>query len=83
MNISMLSEGDSARILNIDGGSHLYRQRLFAAGVRPGARCHVIQSAPLGDPIKVSVNGHMIALRRAEAQVILVDPASIEVCYDA
>jgi ferrous iron transport protein A len=72
MNVSMLNVGQAAQIVSIEGGTHLYRQRLFAAGVRPGAVCEVIQCAPLGDPIKVSVDGHVIALRRIEAEVIQV-----------
>ncbi len=72
MNVSMLNVGQAAQIVSIKGGTHLYRQRLFAAGVRPGAVCQLIQCAPLGDPMKVSVDGHVIALRRIEAEVIQV-----------
>ena len=72
MDLSKLTVGQCARIVKIHGGAHQYRQRLFAAGVRPGAACQVLQCAPLGDPMKILVDGHAIALRAAEAAVIQV-----------
>ena len=72
MNLSNLAVGQCARVESIDGGMHQYRQRLFAAGIRPGAECRVVQCAPLGDPMKLLVDGHVIALRAAEAAVIQV-----------
>jgi ferrous iron transport protein A len=72
MDLSNLVVGQRARIVMIDGGAHQYRQRLFAAGIRPGAKCQVVQCAPLGDPMKLLVDGHVIALRAAEAAVIQV-----------
>jgi Fe2+ transport system protein FeoA len=42
-------------------------------GVVPGAPVRVIKAAPLGDPIEVRVHGYHLALRRSEAETILVN----------
>jgi ferrous iron transport protein A len=46
--------------------------RLMEMGVVPGAPVRVIKSAPLGDPIQVSIRNYHLALRRAEAKSIIV-----------
>jgi ferrous iron transport protein A len=45
---------------------------LMEMGVVPGAPVRVIKAAPLGDPLEVRVRGYHLALRRTEAQRILV-----------
>ena len=73
LDLSELEVGVVAQVVCISGGAHLYRQRLFAAGVRPGATCQVIQRAPLGDPLKVLLDAHEIALRADEAKIVQVE----------
>lgn len=74
MNLSMLSVGQKAKVLSIDGGHHQYRQRLFAAGLRPGVDIEMLPSAPLGDPLKLSIGGYVLALRAREAAIVQVKP---------
>lgn len=60
-----------ARVVAIDGRSSLVR-RMMEMGIVPGAPIRVIKSAPLGDPLEISVRSYRLALRRVEAQAITV-----------
>lgn len=50
------------------------RRRLMDLGVLPGAEVRVEGRSPLGDPTAYLVRGSVIALRRAQARGIHVDP---------
>jgi Fe2+ transport system protein FeoA len=45
-------------------------------GLIPGTPIRVIKYAPLKDPLECEVKGYHVALRVAEAQMIIVAPAS-------
>jgi Fe2+ transport system protein FeoA len=47
--------------------------RLMEMGFIRGTRVWVIKNAPLGDPMELSLRGNHVALRRDEAQSIIVD----------
>ena len=69
--LNALPHGTEARVVSVDGEGAVAR-RLMEMGVVPGAPVCVIKAAPLGDPIEVRVRGYHLALRRAEAQTIMV-----------
>ena len=69
--LNTLPYGQAARVVSVEGEGAVAR-RLMEMGVVPGAPVCVIKAAPLGDPIEVRVRGYHLALRRAEAQTILV-----------
>jgi ferrous iron transport protein A len=69
--LNTLPYGLEARVVSVEGEGAVAR-RLMEMGVVPGAPVCVIKAAPLGDPIEVRVRGYHLALRRAEAQTILV-----------
>ena len=69
--LNVLAHGQEARVVAVEGEGAVAR-RLMEMGVVPGAPVCVIKAAPLGDPIEVRVRGYHLALRRAEAQTILV-----------
>lgn len=50
-------------------------RRLFDLGFRPGAHVEVMRRAPLRDPVIFRVADAELALRRAEAALLLVRPA--------
>ncbi len=50
-------------------------QFLAEMGLTNGARVTVSGTAPLGDPIEVSVRGYRLSLRRSEASTIRVLPS--------
>ena len=61
------------------GGDRGYRRRLLELGFLPGVEVIVRGAAPLGDPLDVEVRGCRFSLRRAEADVIGVARAGVEV----
>jgi ferrous iron transport protein A len=75
LSLAGLSLGAEARVLAVKGQGAVAR-RLMEMGVVPGAPVRVIKRAPLGDPIEVRVRGYHLALRRSEAQTILVNRES-------
>ncbi len=78
-----LKKGQSGRILSVekdregDGFSdERLAQRLMEIGLLEGSQVEVVHEAPIsGDPIVVRVRGALIALRRNEANRILISLA--------
>jgi Fe2+ transport system protein FeoA len=60
------------RIRFISGTDGL-SQRLSEIGFTPGQMIRVVRFAPLGDPMQVRIRGFDIALRRKDAQRIVLD----------
>ncbi|HZS44913.1 MAG TPA: FeoA family protein [Blastocatellia bacterium] len=54
------------------GGTGAIARRLMEMGVVPGAPIKVVRTAPLGDPIVVSIRNYFLALRQGEAKMITV-----------
>ena len=54
-------------------GEGAVRRRIMDLGITRGVRLLVRKTAPLGDPIEVNVRGCELSLRRAEAELILLD----------
>ena len=72
LSLNALPQGVSARVVSVEGEGPV-SLRLMEMGVVPGAPVRVIKAAPLGDPIEVRVHGYHLALRRSEAETILVN----------
>ncbi len=66
-----LARGSTARVVRVKGRGAVAR-RLMEMGLVPGAPVRFVRFAPLGDPIQVRVRNYHLALRRNEAQAILV-----------
>ena len=73
--LSHCREGDQILIRRISGGGPIHR-RLLEMGLTPGTPIRIIKYAPLKDPLECEVKGYHVALRVAEAQMILVAPTS-------
>ena len=54
-------------------GEGATRRRIMDMGITRGAEVFVRKVAPLGDPIEVTVRGYELSLRKADAEMILVD----------
>jgi len=50
-----------------------YRRKLLSMGLTPGTPIRVVRVAPMGDPIEIEVRGYNLSLRRAEADILLVE----------
>jgi ferrous iron transport protein A len=68
-----LQPGEQAVIASL-GGSPALRARLQALGIRPGLQLKVVRRAPWGCPIEVEVRHVHLALRREDAEAILITP---------
>lgn len=55
-------------------GDPALRGRLRALGIRPGLPLTVVRRAPWGCPIEVAVRHVHLALRREDAEAILIAP---------
>ena len=71
VSLNSLPHGVRARVVSVEGEGAV-ALRLMEMGVVPGAPVRVIKAAPLGDPVEVRVHGYHLALRRSEAETILV-----------
>ena len=60
-----------AMVSEVKGGGKQQR-RMLDMGLVPGAEVTVIRTAPLGDPVEYRVKGTAIAMRRSDANSILV-----------
>ena len=49
------------------------KRRIMDMGITKGAQIYVRKVAPLGDPVEVTVRGYELSLRKADAEMILVD----------
>ena len=59
-------------IVRVSGSGEI-RRRLLDMGVVTGAEVEIERYAPLGDPVQIRVKGYDLALRKTEAQKILVE----------
>ena len=70
MKLSQIENLFSGTILNVVEGS--FTGKLFEFGIVPGAKFTLIRKAPFNGPVYIKVEDNLIALRRSEADSILV-----------
>lgn len=73
MRLSELKQGQEAYIVKILGHG-AFRKRLMEMGFVRGKVVKNLLSAPLRDPVKYSLMGYEVSLRRAEAELVEVVP---------
>lgn len=64
--------GSSARVVKIHGEGAI-RRRIMDMGITRGVEVKIIKTAPLGDPLEVTVRGYELSLRKADAAMIEVE----------
>ena len=64
--------GETVKIHKLDGEGAVKR-RIMDMGLTKGTEVVIRKVAPLGDPVEVTVRGYELSLRKADAQMILVD----------
>ncbi|MBP3534564.1 MAG: FeoA domain-containing protein, partial [Muribaculaceae bacterium] len=78
MRLSELKEGHEGYVVKILGHG-AFRKRLTEMGFVRGRLVRNVLSAPLKDPVKYSLMGYEVSLRRSEAQMVeIVDAAEGE-----
>lgn len=64
--------GSTVKVVKLQGEGAVKR-RIMDMGITKGVEIYVRKVAPLGDPIEVTVRGYELSLRKADADMILVD----------
>ena len=71
--LDTLPGGGQGIVRSIGGASTPLRQRLMELGITIGSEIRVVRKAPFGGPIEIAVRGYRLSLRRAEAQMVLIE----------
>lgn len=64
--------GATVKVMGLTGEGSVKR-RIMDMGITKGTSISVRQMAPLGDPIEVTVRGYELSLRKADAEMIVVE----------
>ena len=72
MTLNDLKPGESGTVTEVISDSAMKR-RLTAMGLAPGVSVRLLRSAPLGDPSEYRVMGYNLALRRRDAEGIIIE----------
>lgn len=70
MKLSQIQNLFTGTIISVLDGA--LTDKLFEFGVVPGAKLTLIRKAPFNGPVYIKVENNLIALRRSEADSILV-----------
>lgn len=73
MRLSDLKPGQTGVIAKILGHG-AFRKRVMEMGFVKGREVRMVLNAPLQDPVKFSLMGYEVSLRRAEAALIEIQP---------
>jgi len=64
--------GQTVTVKKVEGLGAI-RRRIMDMGITRGCEVYVRKVAPLGDPIEVTVRGYELSLRKADAEMIVVE----------
>ncbi|EKQ54340.1 MULTISPECIES: ferrous iron transport protein A [unclassified Clostridium] len=64
--------GQTVKVKKVEGLGAV-RRRIMDMGITRGCEVYVRKVAPLGDPIEVTVRGYELTLRKADAEMIVIE----------
>ena len=64
--------GETVKVAKLTGEGAVKR-RIMDMGITKGIDVFVRKVAPLGDPVEVTVRGYELSLRKADAEMIIVE----------
>ena len=64
--------GSTVKVKKLAGDGPVKR-RIMDMGITKGVEIYVRKVAPLGDPVEVTVRGYELSLRKADAEMIVVE----------
>lgn len=64
--------GETVKVTKLTGEGPVKR-RIMDMGITKGETIYVRKVAPLGDPVEITVRGYELSLRKADAEMILVE----------
>ena len=74
MTLRQAQVGQTVRVAKLEGAGAVKR-RIMDMGITKGESIFVRKVAPLGDPIEITVRGYELSLRKADGEMIQVQPA--------
>ena len=72
MTLGDVKVGSTVIVTKIAGDS-AYKRRIMDMGITKGSQLYIRKVAPLGDPVEVTVRGYELSLRKADAEMIVVE----------
>ena len=72
MTLGEVPFGRTVTVKKLEGEGALKR-RIMDMGITKGTAVLVRKTAPLGDPIEITVRGYELSVRKADAESILVE----------
>lgn len=69
--LSELAVGQSGVVLGFEYEDNM-TDRLMQLGIIEGVEIKVIRVAPSGDPIELNIAGYGLSMRKADAEIVLV-----------
>ena len=64
--------GETVKVVKLTGQGAVKR-RIMDMGITKGVEVYVRKVAPLGDPVEVTVRGYELSLRKADAEMIVIE----------
>ncbi len=64
--------GSTVKVKKLTGDGPVKR-RIMDMGITKGVEVYVRKVAPLGDPVEVTVRGYELSLRKADAEMIVIE----------
>lgn len=64
--------GKTVKVQKLTGEGPVKR-RIMDMGITKGVEIFVRKVAPLGDPVEITVRGYELSLRKADAEMIIVE----------
>ena len=64
--------GSTVKVVKLTGEGAIKR-RIMDMGITKGIEIYVRKVAPLGDPVELTVRGYELSLRKADAEMVLVE----------
>lgn len=68
-----LKIGEKSIVIGYEKKSESYREKLLSMGLTKGVEIELLKYAPLGDPVEIMVRGFKLTLRKAEAEILLLE----------
>ncbi len=64
--------GSTVKVVKVNGEGAVKR-RIMDMGITKGVEIYVRKIAPLGDPVEITVRGYELSVRKADAEMIVVE----------
>ncbi|MCF0259773.1 MAG: ferrous iron transport protein A [Erysipelotrichaceae bacterium] len=61
--------GDTVQVVKVNGQGAIKR-RIMDMGITKGVKIYVRKTAPLGDPLEITVRGYELTLRKTDSELI-------------